>query len=130
MNKIRYEDGKEFYETPYKSMDRRGRPSTQMLIYKEELKKKEEVERLKRENYVVMKVDEDLIEHINELREKGQQPATLIQCTMCKELKEQVGTLEQKLEQLSKKVEEMAASIAESSKSERKWNVPEKETER
>lgn len=42
-----------------------------MLIYKEELKKKEEVERLKRENYVVMKVDEDLIDHINELREKG-----------------------------------------------------------
>ena len=46
MNKIRYEDGKEFFETPYKSKDRRGRPSTQMLIYKEELKKKEEVERL------------------------------------------------------------------------------------
>jgi hypothetical protein len=59
-----------------------------MLIYKEELKKKQEVERLKRENYVVMKVDEELIEHINELRESGQQPATLIQCTLCKELKQ------------------------------------------
>jgi vacuolar-type H+-ATPase subunit F/Vma7 len=59
-----------------------------MLIYKEELKKKEEVERLKRENYVVMKVDEDLAEHINDLREKGQQAPTLIQCTLCKELKE------------------------------------------
>lgn len=72
MNKIRFEEGKEFYETPYKSKDKRGRPSTQMLIYKEELKKKEEVERMKRENYVVMKVDEELIDHINELKASGQ----------------------------------------------------------
>lgn len=42
-----------------------------MLIYKEELKKKEEVERLRRENYVVMKVDEELIDHINELQANG-----------------------------------------------------------
>jgi hypothetical protein len=40
-------------------------------MYKEELKKKEEVERLKRENYVIMKVDENLIDQINELKSQG-----------------------------------------------------------
>ncbi len=72
MHKVRFEDGKEFFETPYKSKDRRGRPSTQMIMYKEELKKKEEVERLKRENYVIMKVDEALIDQINELKASGE----------------------------------------------------------
>ena len=28
MNKVKYGEGKEWYETPYKSKDRRGRPST------------------------------------------------------------------------------------------------------
>ncbi len=28
MNKITFQDGKEFYDNPYKSNDRRGRPST------------------------------------------------------------------------------------------------------
>jgi hypothetical protein len=37
MNKVIIEEGKEIYENPYKSKDRRGRPSTQMLLYKEEL---------------------------------------------------------------------------------------------
>jgi len=58
-----------------------------MLIYKEELKKKQEVERLKRENYMLMKVDEGLIDQINEMKANGDQPTTLIQCTLCKDLK-------------------------------------------
>jgi hypothetical protein len=45
MNKIQYEDGKELYENPFKSKDKRGRPSTQLLLYKEELKRKEEEEK-------------------------------------------------------------------------------------
>ena len=28
MNKVVFEEGKEYYENPYKSKDRRGRPST------------------------------------------------------------------------------------------------------
>ena len=28
MNRIHYDDGKEFYDNPFKSKDKRGRPST------------------------------------------------------------------------------------------------------
>jgi hypothetical protein len=50
LGKVIYEDGKEFYENPFKSKDRRGRPSTQMLIYKEEMRKKEELEKQLKDN--------------------------------------------------------------------------------
>lgn len=46
MNKIHKEDGKEYYDNPFKSKDKRGRPSTQLLLYREELKKKEEDDRI------------------------------------------------------------------------------------
>ena len=82
-----------------------------MIIYKEELKKKEEVDRLKRENYVIMKVDENLIDHINELKAGGEMPTSLIQCTLCKELKVQVGVLESKVDQLSSQIEHLASLI-------------------
>ena len=45
MNKITFENGKEMYENPFKSKDRRGRPSTQLLLYREEMRKKEEMEK-------------------------------------------------------------------------------------
>ena len=35
MGKINISDGKEVYENPYKSNDKRGRPSTQLLLYRE-----------------------------------------------------------------------------------------------
>ena len=41
MTKVAYEGGKEFYENPYKARDRRGRPSTQMILFQEEMKKRE-----------------------------------------------------------------------------------------
>ena len=42
MGKINYEVGKDLYENPYKSNDKRGRPSTQLLLYREEQRKLEE----------------------------------------------------------------------------------------
>ena len=57
MNKIGFEEGKEFYETPFKSKDKRGRPSTQMLLYKEEMRKKEEVEKQLKENPMLSNID-------------------------------------------------------------------------
>jgi hypothetical protein len=42
MNRVAIEGERELYENPYKSKDKRGRPSTQLLLYREELKKKEE----------------------------------------------------------------------------------------
>ena len=57
MNKVVFEDGKEIYENPYKSKDKRGRPSTQMLLYKEEMRKKEEIENLIKENPMLSNID-------------------------------------------------------------------------
>jgi hypothetical protein len=34
MGKITIEDGKEMYDNPYKARDRRGRPSSQMILFK------------------------------------------------------------------------------------------------
>jgi hypothetical protein len=42
MGKISISEGKEVYENPYKSNDKRGRPSTQLLLYREQQKKIEE----------------------------------------------------------------------------------------
>jgi hypothetical protein len=47
----------EIYESPYKSKDRRGRPSTQMLLFKEEMRKKEEIEKLAKDNPMLTNID-------------------------------------------------------------------------
>jgi hypothetical protein len=57
MGKVKYENGKEIYENPYKSKDRRGRPSTQMLLYKEEMRKKEEIEKMIKDNPMLTNID-------------------------------------------------------------------------
>jgi hypothetical protein len=57
MNKVVFEDGKEIYENPYKSKDRRGRPSTQMLLYKEEMRKKDEIDKLIKDNPMLSNID-------------------------------------------------------------------------
>lgn len=49
MGKISISDGKELYENPYKSNDKRGRPSTQLLLYREQQKKLEEEKQGKQE---------------------------------------------------------------------------------
>ena len=41
MNKVQKIDDKEMYENPYKAKDRRGRPSTQIGMFNEELKKRD-----------------------------------------------------------------------------------------
>jgi|LauGreDrversion4_2_1035121.scaffolds.fasta_scaffold466291_2 hypothetical protein len=42
MGKISFLEGKEMYENPYKSNDKRGRPSTQLLLFREQQRKIEE----------------------------------------------------------------------------------------
>ena len=74
MNKVIIEEGKEIYENPYKSKDRRGRPSTQMLLYKEELRKKEEIEKMIKENPMLANID------ISQITASGG-AVNIIQCT-------------------------------------------------
>jgi hypothetical protein len=74
MNKVIIEEGKEIYENPYKSKDRRGRPSTQMLLYKEELRKKEEIEKMIKENPMLTNID------ISQITAAGG-AVNIIQCT-------------------------------------------------
>lgn len=41
MSKVQLENEIEHFENPYKTKDRRGRPSTQMILYQEEMRRRE-----------------------------------------------------------------------------------------